>query len=330
MPQPRESVPSPYQFGEDASGITPATGTPSGRFLRDDGTWQAVQGGGSTSVFTSSADGLVPMTGGSALTTFLRADGTWVVPTDTTYSAFSGGVTGLVPSSDNGTTTFLRADGTFATPSDDAKADKVYVDSVDATIVSGVVLKAVPVVVTASHFFTGGLSFSSVAPTTSVTPSSANDITNKSYVDSVTAGPKTFLAIGSSTSSIANATRDLTWATPEISDSDISLSSNELTFAVAGGYSIDVTARVTGTGRVEATIKTFKDTGSGYSELTDHISSNDSLRDSNQDTGSTVLNTMLTLAAGDKLKFQVTGDTLDGVSATLMTAGTILRIVGYT
>lgn len=311
-------------------------------------------------MFTSSADGLVPMTGGSALTTFLRADGTWVVPTDTTYSVFSGGATGLVPSSDNGTTTFLRADGTFATPSDDSKADvatantfggvqdftnpptcsttassntqlvnKLYVDTVDNTIISGVVLKAVPVIVTANHAFTGGLSFSSVAPTTSVTPSSANDITNKSYVDSVTAGPKTFLAIGSSTSSIANVTVDLTWATPEISDSDISLSSNELTFAIAGVYSIDVTARVTGTDRVEAILRTFKDTGSGYSELTDHISSNYNLRDNDQDTGSTVLSTMLTLAAGDKLKFQVTGDT-DGIFAPLMTAGTILRIVGYT
>ena len=184
-----------------------------------------------------------------------------------------------------------------------------------------------------AHTFTGGATFTTVAPTTSVTPVSANDIVNKAYVDSATggdaadSGPKTFLAIGSSTSSLANTTIDLTWATPEISDSDITLSSNELTFAVAGTYTIDLSARVSGNNRVESTLRTFKDTGSGYSELTNHTASNYNLRDSDQNTGSTVLSTMLTLAAGDKLKFQITGDT-DG-NAVLMTGGTILRIVGY-
>jgi hypothetical protein len=543
MPQPKESTPSPYQFGEETGGVTPPTGVPSGKFLRDDGTWQTASGGGGTTniftsvlegivpasgggsdnflradgnweepyteftlttpglvpapttstgkflkddgtwgtsssgvttVFTSVANGLVPLTGGSALTTFLRADGTWVVPTDTTYSAFtptvsglvpgpetadataavkflrvdgtwvvptdtdttyttfstsgsglvptspdagttkflrqdgdwivptdttynlftssaaglapktgvvsinaslrangtwavptdttysafSGGVTGLVPGSDNGTTTFLRADGTFATPSDDTKADKassntfggtqdftnaptcsdaatantelvnkLYVDTVDTAIIAGSVLKGFPVIVTASHFFTGGLSFSSVAPTTSVTPSSANDIANKAYVDSVAGSPKMFLAIGTSTASFANSTIDITWGTPEISDSDITLSSNELTFAVAGTYTIDLSARMSGNNRVESTLRTFKDTGGGYSELTDHTSSNYNLRDTDQNTGSTVLSTMLTLAAGDKLKFQITGDT-DG-TAVLTTAGTILRVIGY-
>lgn len=39
------------------------------------------------SVFTRTVPGLVPMPGGTTSTRFLREDGTWVVPTNTTYSA---------------------------------------------------------------------------------------------------------------------------------------------------------------------------------------------------------------------------------------------------
>ena len=205
---------------------------------------------------------------------------------------------------------------------------KTYVDTVDAAIIAGSVLTAIPVTISAKHTATGGISFTTVAPSSTVTPATNNDLTNKAYVDSVAGAPKTFLAIGTSTASIANTTVDLTWNTPEISDSDITLASNELTFAVAGTYSIDLSARTTGNNRVELFLRTFKDTGSGYAELTDHTAANYMSRDTDQNTGSVVLSTMFTLAAGDKLKFQCTGNT-DG-DGTLTTAGTILKILGWT
>lgn len=176
---------------------------------------------------------------------------------------------------------------------------------------------------------TTGCDFTTVAPTTSTTPSGANDIVNKSYADSLK--PKTFLALGTSTESVQNLTKNLEWNTPEVSDSDITIGgadNSEITFAVAGDYQIDVTARVTGNNRVELLVRTDKDTGGGFSELTSHIASNYTLRDTDQNTGGTTLSTMLTLAAGDKLRFRAEGDT-DG-AATLTPAGTILRVVGYT
>ena len=76
---------------------------------------------------TSSAAGkagLVPAPAAGKQTSFLRGDGTWVVPTNTTYSNFvksgSGAQAGLVPapSTTAGTTKYLREDGTWAVPPD--------------------------------------------------------------------------------------------------------------------------------------------------------------------------------------------------------------------
>ena len=101
--------------------------------------------------FTSTAQGLVPLSGGGT-TNFLRADGTWTTPSvgggltvNTTtiasgtnlrilydnagtlgeytatqatavLDAFTSSLKGLAPSSGGGTTNFLRADGTWAAP----------------------------------------------------------------------------------------------------------------------------------------------------------------------------------------------------------------------
>lgn len=74
---------------------------------------------------TSSASGkagLVPAPASGKQTSFLRGDGTWVVPTNTTYSNFvksgSGAKAGLVPapSTTAGTTKYLREDGTWVAP----------------------------------------------------------------------------------------------------------------------------------------------------------------------------------------------------------------------
>ena len=75
---------------------------------------------------TSSAAGtagLVPAPAANKHTSFLRGDGTWVVPTNTTYSNMTGatadaaGKAGLVPAPAAGAQAkFLRADGTWQTP----------------------------------------------------------------------------------------------------------------------------------------------------------------------------------------------------------------------
>lgn len=92
-------------------------------------------------IFNTEADGLVPKTGTSSQSAFLRADGTWVIPTIATPEIVWGGLTGtladqvdlqtaldekaantvftdleagLVPPAINGTDTFLRADGTWS------------------------------------------------------------------------------------------------------------------------------------------------------------------------------------------------------------------------
>lgn len=68
--------------------------------------------------------GLVPAPAAGENTEYLRGDGTWAVPTNTTYSNFvksgSGAKAGLVPapSTTAGTTKYLREDGTWAVPPD--------------------------------------------------------------------------------------------------------------------------------------------------------------------------------------------------------------------
>ena len=207
---------------------------------------------------------------------------------------------------------------------------KTYVDTVDAAIIAGSVLKAIPVTISAKHTATGGISFTTVAPSSTVTPATDNDLTNKAYVDAITGAPKTLLAIGSGTDNVANTEVDLKWKVPEISDAGITISSSStITFTTAGTYQIDVAARTTGDGRIEGQIRTYLDTdGEGWVEQTSHIATDYTSRDTDQDAGTTNLNTMFALGAGHKLKF--TCKTNSDNNATMVQAGTILRIVGWT
>ncbi len=94
--------------------------SPAGHFLKDDGTWDEPTDT-TYSTFTSAADGLVPKPDGSGETDkFLKGDGTWATPQDTTYNTFSTTVDGLVPKSSGSgeTDKFLKGDGTWATPQD--------------------------------------------------------------------------------------------------------------------------------------------------------------------------------------------------------------------
>ncbi len=112
---------TPNRFGTSTPGVVPASGGGTANFLRADGTWSAppvngtvtsvgltssgaaaasitVSGSPITSsgaititphIFTSSATGVVPSSGGGT-TNFLRADGTWSAPPGITTSSFTG------------------------------------------------------------------------------------------------------------------------------------------------------------------------------------------------------------------------------------------------
>lgn len=62
------------------------------------------------------AAGLVPAPAAGKQTSFLRGDGTWVVPTNTTYGLASTTANGLLRQLNGNTSSFMRGDGTWATP----------------------------------------------------------------------------------------------------------------------------------------------------------------------------------------------------------------------
>lgn len=62
------------------------------------------------------AAGLVPAPAAGGQTSFLRGDGTWVVPTNTTYGLASTSANGLLRQLNGSTSNFMRGDGTWATP----------------------------------------------------------------------------------------------------------------------------------------------------------------------------------------------------------------------
>lgn len=64
----------------------------------------------------SGAAGLVPAPAAGKQTSFLRGDGTWVVPTNTTYGLASTTANGLLRQLNGSTSSFMRGDGTWATP----------------------------------------------------------------------------------------------------------------------------------------------------------------------------------------------------------------------
>lgn len=62
------------------------------------------------------AAGLVPAPAAGKQASFLRGDGTWVVPTNTTYGLASTTANGLLRQLNGRTSSFMRGDGTWATP----------------------------------------------------------------------------------------------------------------------------------------------------------------------------------------------------------------------
>lgn len=76
-------------------------------------TYSAFKGATSSAAGTS---GLVPAPAAGKQTSFLRGDGTWVIPTNTTYGLASTTANGLLKQLDGSTSHFMRGDGTWATP----------------------------------------------------------------------------------------------------------------------------------------------------------------------------------------------------------------------
>lgn len=62
------------------------------------------------------AAGLVPAPAAGKQTSFLRGDGAWVVPTNTTYGLASTTANGLLRQLNGSTSSFMRGDGIWATP----------------------------------------------------------------------------------------------------------------------------------------------------------------------------------------------------------------------
>lgn len=88
-----KGVPSPV-VSRGTAGLCPAlpSGSGTSKYLREDGTW--VKPPNTTySTFTRSSNGLVPASGGSTTTKYLREDGSWQTPPNTNYIKSFGVVT---------------------------------------------------------------------------------------------------------------------------------------------------------------------------------------------------------------------------------------------
>ena len=114
-------------FTSVVKGLAPTGGT-STKYLRGDATWQTTAAFNTTyGTVTTATDGLMLSSDkakldnypdkGSDTTKFLRNDGQWAVPPDTTYANVSTAAAGLAPKVTN-TANFLKGDGTWATPTD--------------------------------------------------------------------------------------------------------------------------------------------------------------------------------------------------------------------
>lgn len=71
---------------------------------------------GAASASAAGKAGLVPAPAAGEQASFLRGDGTWVVPTNTTYGLASTTANGLLRQLNGSTSSFMRGDGTWATP----------------------------------------------------------------------------------------------------------------------------------------------------------------------------------------------------------------------
>jgi len=128
-----------------------------------------------------------------------------------------------------------------------------------------------------------------------------------------------------SSASIANTTVDLVWNTPTIAGDGVTVSGSGVTLDDAGTYKFTVSFRADGgNSRNEGQLRTYLDTGAGYSELTNEIVTNYMSRITAQDEGTIMAIVALELDAGDKVKFSARSEA--DSTCTLIDAGTNLLV----
>ena len=89
---------------------------------------------------TSAANGkmgLVPAPTSGNQGKFLRGDGTWATPENTTYGIATTAAAGLAPALGGGTSNFLRADGSWAVPTANVTTTNTITENSTAVITSG-------------------------------------------------------------------------------------------------------------------------------------------------------------------------------------------------
>lgn len=121
------------------AGLVPKLVGGSSKFLRADGTWN-VPNNTTYGVVSTSAAGLAPQRDGST-TKYLRADGTWRVPPNdnTTYTTATTAAAGLLRALNGSTVNYLRGDGTWVTP---PNTNSTYPNAISAISRSGTTFTA--------------------------------------------------------------------------------------------------------------------------------------------------------------------------------------------
>ena len=194
---------------------------------------------------------------------------------------------------------------------------------------------------------TGDLSAVGVSATSgsvATTPTAANHIANKSYVDSQIPTPSYFQVIssGNITGVADEALTELGWAssgTYALSDpgGNLSLESGDspdrsvINVSGDGVYQIDATVRISNTTeRGGIVFRIYRDTGSGFTDIPELRASNYASRGTGSGegitNGSCSINTILSLNANDRLQFRAQPKTA-GATSIIQQEGTYVRIV---
>lgn len=103
---------------------------------------------------------------------------------------------------------------------------------------------------------------------------------------------------------VAGVEAEIPWASVAISSPDVTVFGSSVTIGADGVYKITATLQVEANNQTELEVRTYIDTGSGYSALTDEVATGYVAHDATQTTGGVTLATALSLNDGDVLQFR--------------------------